>query len=184
MTVLPRWRWLTVGFVLVAPLTLTACGHVECSQSGPTETIVGRLVARQGSTATFSIESLAQAPGPRSSVPAPPVIGPGHTVAVQYYGDHAKYLRIGSRYLVELYWSGGHFRSDVHTADVSCSRGTVYADGHPIDTRTWARAHLVDIIAVVALVPLAFLLLFLWLMRLLGRATHATASRHRSEDLT
>jgi len=93
-----RWRWLAVGGLVVAPLTLTACGqHVECSKSLPTETIVGRLVARQGSTATFSIESLTQPHGPPSSGPAPPVLVPGHTVAVRYFDDHAKYLRIGAR---------------------------------------------------------------------------------------
>jgi hypothetical protein len=178
------WRWLAVGGLLVAPLTLTACTDVRCSQSLPTETIVGRLVARQGSTATFSIESLSQAPSPPSSGTAPPVLVPGHTVAVAYFGDHAKYLRVGSHYLVELYWRAGYFRSDVHTADDPCSRGTAYADGHAIDTRTWERAHLVEIIAVVALVPLAFLLIFLVLLRLLGRATNTARSRHRSEDLS
>jgi hypothetical protein len=148
---------------------VTSCGTtVNCSQGAPTYTIVGRLVARNGSATTFSIQSVKYAGKPLPSASAPPSLAPGQTVAVRYYRDHAKYLRVGSLYLVELYWGGDHFESDVHTAGDPCSHGTTYADGHTIDTRSWTRAHLSEILVAVAVVPivlLAILATTLWRRR-------------------
>ena len=140
--------------LLTAPLSLTACRNVSCSKSAPTNTIVGRLVARNGSTTTFTVESVLQSSGPRQAAPTAPVLEPGQTLTVKYYQDHARFLRVGTRYRVALFWLGGAFESDVHTASDPCSWGTTYADGRAIDTATWAGAHLREIVAVLFLVPL------------------------------
>jgi hypothetical protein len=169
-------RWLTVGGLLVASLTVAACSPGTCSSVPPTLTIQGRLVAREGSTATFVIGSVPPPTNPRSSTRVPPVLKPGQTVAVEYYGDTAKFLDVGTRYRVALYWSGSRFESAVHTAD-SCSGGTVYADGRSIDTRSWGRAHLREIIAVVLLVPLALFLAFAASLKAIARLTRANGRR-------
>src|SRR5439155_838652 len=99
------WRWLAIGGLLLATPSLSACGGVECSKSAPTDTIVGRLVSRNGATATFSIESVLQSSaGPRSA-PTPPVLSSGQTVAVRYFANRARFLHIGTRYRVDLSWN-------------------------------------------------------------------------------
>jgi hypothetical protein len=140
--------------LLIAPLSLTACGRGTCSSAAPADTIVGRLVARNGSTATFTVESVLPSSGPRQAAPTAPVLEPGQTLTVEYYQHHARFLRVGTRYQVALFWRDSSFESDVHTASDPCSWGTTYADGRAIDTATWASAHLREIVAVVVLVPL------------------------------
>jgi hypothetical protein len=149
-------------------LTNCAASRVDCSKASPTDTIVGRLSARHGSTATFSIVSVSQASSQARSTPKPPVLTPDQTVDVQYFGDHAKFLRLGSNYRVEVYWVG-YFRSDVRVASDPCSGGTVYADGRPIDTSSWARSHLSEIIAVLAAMPLILLVILATCIRLRRR---------------
>src|SRR4051812_30268146 len=169
------WLWLTIGAFSFSLLLLTDCGagRIICEYGGPTDTIVGRLVAREGSKATFSIQSVTYASRPRSSASAAPALDPGQIVAVRYYRDHVKYLRVGSLYRVELFWGGDHFESDVHTAADPCSRGTVYADGDAIDTRTWPRAHLAEILAALALVPIALLAMLATALRIPRRDRRA-----------
>jgi hypothetical protein len=173
------WWWLTVGGLVLATPSFAACGSVECSQAGATDTIIGRLVARDGATATFSIESVLQSSaGPRSA-PPPPVLKPGQTVAVRYFANRARFLHVGTRYRVALYWSSnGYFESGVHVSGDPCSGGTVYANGHRINTSGWVRSHLGFLIVAFALVPLVFALLFIVAMsRVFARRR---AARNRS----
>src|SRR2546425_938555 len=97
-------RWLAVGGLVLATPSFTACG-VECSQAAPTDTIIGRLVDRDGATATFSIETVLQSSPGRRSAPPPPMLEPGQTVAVRYFANRARFLHVGTRYRVALYWS-------------------------------------------------------------------------------
>jgi hypothetical protein len=93
--------WVWVAFdLLVAPLTLSACStiNVDCSQALPTDTIVGRLTSREGSIATFLIQSVTPAANEPSSPSVPPALAPRQTVAVRYFSDDARYLRLGRRY--------------------------------------------------------------------------------------
>ena len=64
-----------------------------------------------------------------------------------------------------------HFESAVRTADDRCSWGTVYADGHAIDTRTWARAHLGEIVLGIVLLVSAVYGVFATSLRALARVT-------------
>ncbi len=164
-------RSLAVGALLLAPLFLTNCvaSHVDCSKTSPTDTIVGRLLARHGAAATFSIESVTQPSSRAQSTPIPPLLAPGQSVDVHYSGDHAKFLRVGASYRVEVLWVG-YFRSDVHVASDPCSSGTVYANGRPISTSSWTRSHLAAIVAVFAAVPLLLLVILATFIRLRRRA--------------
>lgn len=166
---IPGYRWLTFGALLLAPLVLTNCSRADCSKSTPTDTIVGRLSTRRGSTATFSIASVRQSSTQARSAPYPPALTSGQTVSVQYFGDHAKFLRIGSTYLVDVYWVG-YFRSDVHVSSDPCSGGTVYADGKSIDTASWTRSHVSEIVALFAAVPLILLVVLATAIGLRRRA--------------
>jgi hypothetical protein len=144
------------GLFLAMTFVAACSGDVACSQASPRYTIVGKLIARHGSTATFSVESVE----PPVSPPPPGVVAPavvrGQKLDVGYPSDHADFLRVGKRYRVELFGGRpGPFQSDVHTADVACSRGTVYADGREIDTSLRSRSlvrHLVEGAALLFLV--------------------------------
>jgi hypothetical protein len=162
------WCLLGVGGFLLSPLTLTACS-TSCDKSAPTVTIVGRVTVRSTSKATFSIESVS----PSTNVtpdPATPVLAPGKNVTVRYFADHAKYLRVGTRYRVDLFWDGaGSFESDVHTSDEPCSGGTVYANGSSINTASWTRSHITEIVLALVLAPVALAVIVLVIVRMILR---------------
>jgi hypothetical protein len=159
---------------VVATVPLSGCSHVNCSLALPAATITGRLVAREGATATFLIESVSQSSsGTRSASPAP-VLSSGQTVAVRYYASRSRFLHVGTSYRVELSWSGSYFESDVHMPGDACSGGgTVYANGRGINTSSWVRSHLRLLAAALVVVPIVVALLFILAMRLAfrGRAT-------------
>ena len=94
----------------------------------------------------------------------------GQTVAVRYDGNRARFLRLGTRYRVDLSWNGsGYFESDVHVSGDACS-GAVYANGRAINTSGWVRSHLGVLIIALVLVPLVVALLFILAMtRAFGR---------------
>ena len=162
------WRSVAVVGLLSTPAALTACS-TSCDKSAPAQTIVGLVIARTDSAATFSIESVS-IPRGAASEPAAPVLVRGRTVEVSYFADHAKYLRVGTRYRVDLSWNRTDgFASDVHTSDEPCSGGTVYADGSSINTASWTRSHIVEIVLAVVLAPIALAVIVLIVLRTLLR---------------
>ncbi len=161
------WRGLAFAAVILAAPSLTSCsGNVTCDYGQATDTIIGRVIAREGATATFSIESVVQSSSGSNSASRPPELVPGQAVAVRYYRDRSRFLRVGTSYRVELSWNGsGAFESDVHVAGDPCSRGTVYANGRAINTAGWLRSHLGLLVAAIIVVPLLISLLFIVAMK-------------------
>jgi hypothetical protein len=153
-----RGRW---AFALVAALALlivaAACSppRTECDYAAFADTMVGRLVARHGSTATFLIESVTPvASGP--GVGSAPALAARHRVSVHYFGDQAQYLRVGRRYAVNMWWLSNQFESGVHVANDACSTGTVNANGSAINTSIWLVSW---VRAAAVLVPVSVVLL-------------------------
>jgi hypothetical protein len=167
------WRWFAVvGLLLMTP-SLAACRSDGCDGPGPTATIIGELVGRDGSTATFSIESVEQVAESRTT--PPPTLIRGRTLTVHYYRDRSRFLHVGTSYRVQLYGSGSDgFQSDVHMAGDPCSGGTVYANGHGINTSSWLRSHIGVLVAVVIVVPLALAGLFILALRAVSRRRRST----------
>lgn len=107
------------------------------------------------------------------------MLSSGHTVAVRYFADRARFLHVGTRYRVYLSWSAsGYFESDVHVSGDACSGGTVYANGRQINTSGWVRSHLGVLVVALLLAPLLVVLLFIVaITRMFGRRR---AARNRS----
>jgi len=90
-------------------------------------------------------------------------------VAVRYYANRSRFLRVGTSYRVDLSWSGSYFESDVHMPGERCSGGTVYANGRGINTSSWVRSHLGLLAAALVVVPVVVALLFIAAMTILFR---------------
>ena len=148
---------------LLLSTAATSCGGVTCetTAAGPAATFVGRLVALQGPTATFAIETTTPLSGRPTGTP---VLVAGQTVAVRYANDEQRFLRVDGRYQVAVWWDGAHFSSGVHTADDPCSGGTDHPDGTAIDTSLWSRQSARRVLVALAIVPVVILaLLAVWL---------------------
>jgi hypothetical protein len=144
--------------VLVA-LTTASCtkSRVMCDYAPFDDTIVGTLVARHGPTATFAVESTTPGPSAPASRPKAPTIVNGTRLAVHYPLDQVRFLRVGHRYRVSVWWFSGRFESGVHVGADVCSTGTVNANGSAINTSSWSRARKAVLVgaAVVVLVFVA-----------------------------
>jgi hypothetical protein len=136
-----QWQGIAlVGAILCLACVSTACvesGRVICDDAAPAATFQGKMIARQGSNATFRIERIGHN---RPVAPdAPPVPSVGDNIVVHYWSGSIQYLRIGRRYDVTAWWGGrteasSEYGSGVHVASDQCSTGTVYAGGSAIDT--------------------------------------------------
>ena len=131
-----RWRGgstvvVTILGLIATPALLGACGHGDCSKAGDDAVFVGRLTARDGGLATYTVESVTLSRPPRPGIRVPE---PATSISVRYPEAQAKFLRVGTWYRVGVFWSDGEFASGVHVADDACSGGTVHLDGSSIDT--------------------------------------------------
>jgi hypothetical protein len=170
-----RTWWLAAAALFLASTSLIACSSgVQCSQRAPDYAIVGTLITRKGSTATFVVESLQPPSTARSGHSAGPVPVIGQRVDVRYYSGE-RFLRVGTRYRVAMSWNSGVFESAVHTADVPCSGGTTHANGTAIDTSWWKQHSWVLMsVYVFAALPLVVVAV--------GIATFSTRRRRKRAD--
>ena len=136
-----RLRALGILAIVLVALTTTSCtkSRVMCDYAPFNDTIVGTLVARHGPTATFAVESIIPGPPTPASRPKAPAIAQGSRLAVHYPLGQVRFLRVGHRYRVSVWWLSGRFESGVHVAADVCSTGTVNANGSAINTSSWSR---------------------------------------------
>jgi hypothetical protein len=131
-----RWRGgstvvVTILGLIATPVLLGACAHGTCNRAGDDAVFVGRLTARHGGAATYTVESVTAT---RPLRPGGRVPEPATSTDVHYPESQAKFLHVGAWYRVAVFWSGHEFTSGVHLADDPCSGGTVHLDGSSIDT--------------------------------------------------
>ena len=135
---------LVVGFVATAALipSRTASATTCAPNVG---TFVGRIVAIDGSSITYLVESFE--PSDFEFAPASPKPIVGDVVVVHYGRYDGELLRVGRRYSVTVrpkvtVWPAYNgFFSDIHTAGGVCDGGTVNADGSQIDTALVRQPH-------------------------------------------
>jgi hypothetical protein len=126
---------------IAAATVMSSCGapRTICDYAPSVGTIVGPAVERDGSAVTFVVESTNRGSAvPGVTLPPPPSVG--SRVTVHYDKGEAQFLRIGTRYRVELWETSDGLASGVHTANRACSGGTLRADGAPIETSLWSRS--------------------------------------------
>jgi hypothetical protein len=150
---------LALSFLAMTTLVVSCGGRgrVICDYAPPAYTVKGPLVGRQGSVATYLIDSVWRS---QSGFREPPKLLAGQRVNVRYEHGQAQFLRVGDRYRVTLWWiSDAGFWSGVHMGDEACSGGTVYADGSPIDTSLWVRSWVRNGVAIAGAVLFVLILL-------------------------
>jgi hypothetical protein len=150
---------------------------VNCDYAPTTDTVTARLVARHSSTATYALESVTPSSGDLGALRGP-ALRAGQQVDVHYPSDQARFLRVGHRYDVSLWWINGKFQSGVHVASDVCSTGTLNADGSKIDTAS-ALHHLLKWI-VTALIVLPVLALVI--LAAITRRRHRRGRRPPESD--
>jgi hypothetical protein len=102
-----------------------------CDYAQDSGTITGRLLALDGSTATFTVEKAT--PNPKAI--RTPLAANATKVVVRYDEGDEQFLTIGKDYKVRVWPTGAtKYLSSVHRDDHPCSGGTTYADGTAIAT--------------------------------------------------
>jgi hypothetical protein len=135
-------RTLTLlGGSLLAMGILASCSpRVMCDAGLDAGTFIGRVLEKHGSTVTFRVETVQREPSETSLDVRGPVAG---TAAVVHYEkNEEQFVHVGARYAVRVWPVEAGYFSGVHTANHTCSGGTVYADGTSIDTALVHQPHL------------------------------------------
>lgn len=125
---------LLVGVVLAGAFALampTPAGG--CSIAAPLFTVTGSAVEKSNDRVTISVSSAQPGPAPSAST----IPNVGTEVVVRYGDDDARFIRVGTDYLVTVWGDPqtADFGSGVRTAEDDCGGGgTVFADGSSINT--------------------------------------------------
>ena len=172
-----RWlRWAAgVGAVLVLAGLFFGEGFsssISCNTMAivPSATFVGEVVAIDGSTVTYRVDEVLDAPVDLTR--PTPAVAVGQEAVVHYSGGDERFLDTGERYRVDVYGSSDDLRSGVHNAG-ECTNsvsgtGTVHADGTAIDTKLLSSAGLrpyLPKLAITIVAAAAIALLVRWRIR-------------------
>jgi hypothetical protein len=129
---------LVLGTLVAGIGTAGAC---SCAQDSGA--FIGRVVERDGSAVTYTVERVQpNLFGGPSIVHPPPVAG--RRAVVYYEHGEQQFLHVGSRYSARVWWLSGirptpHFFSAVETGDLCCG-GTMHIDGTAIDRSLWRQS--------------------------------------------
>jgi hypothetical protein len=151
---------LLTGFV--AATMLVWSGPAAATKCVPSVgTFIGRLIAMNGRSVTYRVESFEPGSYFDASIDPPPT--PGRPFVVRYGRYDTELLRVGRRYSV-VTWAEytptrsafkGYF-ADVATAGrVECGGGTMYAGGSQIDTALANQPHVIHAALVLGVVSAA-----------------------------
>src|SRR5580765_7485951 len=142
-----RLNAVLLGSVLAATALVVFSFPASATTCAPNVgTFVGRIVAIDGSSVTYLVESFK--PSGFEFAPESPKPIVRHVVVVHYGRYDGELLRVGHRYSVMVrpnvtVWPAYNgFFSDIHNAGGVCDGGTMNADGSQIDTALVRQPHL------------------------------------------